>query len=211
MDKTICIKLNIWCSDEDATKILGALNSMCDSTFVAQKSLFMLDDPSIPIVGEEQFRPVKRAYSPAPQPEHKSIEEIAKLFHETYERLAPQYGYETRADTKEFDKDSPNGKLMIAVIAELIPHLNSRNLLEWATGNDTGVSSVALLRYMMGFEPNDWGFMAPSDRDDRGRCIRLLKKFPEWLDRLDEMKKFSGWKEQIPLIKDEFIESELGK
>jgi hypothetical protein len=62
--------------------------------------------------------------------EHKSIEEIAKLFHETYERLAPQYGYETRADTKEFDKDSPNGKLMIAVIAELIPHLNSRNLLE---------------------------------------------------------------------------------
>ena len=39
----------------------------------------------------------------------------ARLFHETYERLAPEYGYETRADTKAFDPNSPNGRLMIAV------------------------------------------------------------------------------------------------
>ncbi len=44
---------------------------------------------------------------------------IAKLFHETYERLAPQFGYETRQDTKAFDPESPNGKLMIAVCTEV--------------------------------------------------------------------------------------------
>ena len=40
---------------------------------------------------------------------------IARLFHDTYETLAPAYGYETREDTKEFDPNSKNGKLMIAV------------------------------------------------------------------------------------------------
>jgi len=93
-------------------------------------------------------------------------------------------------------------------------------IIAWATGNDTGASSNALCRYMMGFEPNEWGNMAPSDADDRGRCIRLLNLIPEWWDRLDEMAQFpsakvtsfgkngmevrcDGWKEQIPLIKKE--------
>jgi hypothetical protein len=41
--------------------------------------------------------------------------EVAKKFHETYERLAPGYGYQTRPDTKAFDAASPNGRLMAAV------------------------------------------------------------------------------------------------
>lgn len=45
--------------------------------------------------------------------------EIAKQFHLTYERLAPKFGYKTREDTKDFDPDTPNGKLMIAVITQL--------------------------------------------------------------------------------------------
>lgn len=44
---------------------------------------------------------------------------LAVLFHETYERLAPQYGYETRPETRVFDASSQNGKLMIAVCREL--------------------------------------------------------------------------------------------
>lgn len=44
---------------------------------------------------------------------------IAKRFHEAYERLAPEYGYETRHDTREFDPESPNGKLMTAVCLEV--------------------------------------------------------------------------------------------
>lgn len=46
-------------------------------------------------------------------------QQLALIFHETYERLAPQFGYETRADTKAFDPESPNGRLMIAVCTEL--------------------------------------------------------------------------------------------
>jgi len=53
--------------------------------------------------------------------------QMAMIFHETYERLAPQFGYETRKETKEFDKDSPNGKLMIAVCEEVLNWIDS----EW--------------------------------------------------------------------------------
>lgn len=42
------------------------------------------------------------------------MEEIAKLFHDNYEGLAGLYNYETRAGTKRFDKESPNGRLMIS-------------------------------------------------------------------------------------------------
>ena len=46
--------------------------------------------------------------------------DLASRFHETYERLAPQYGYETRLDTRAFDPASKNGKLMVAACAEII-------------------------------------------------------------------------------------------
>lgn len=46
-------------------------------------------------------------------------EALARKFHDTYERLASQFGYETREDTKQFDPMSPNGRLMIAVCASL--------------------------------------------------------------------------------------------
>lgn len=45
--------------------------------------------------------------------------ELATLFHNTYERLAPSFGYETRPDTKLLELDSPNGQLMIAVAHEV--------------------------------------------------------------------------------------------
>lgn len=45
---------------------------------------------------------------------------LAQMFHEAYERLAPSFGYETRAETRTFDQNSNNGKLMIAVCAEII-------------------------------------------------------------------------------------------
>lgn len=49
-------------------------------------------------------------------------EAVAKLFHEIYERLAPQFGYETRkASAKPWDQVPENNrKLMVAVCAELI-------------------------------------------------------------------------------------------
>lgn len=53
-----------------------------------------------------------------------SDEEIAILFHNKYEELAPKFGYETRMETKEFKKNSNNGKLMIAVCREILQILN---------------------------------------------------------------------------------------
>ena len=46
--------------------------------------------------------------------------ELALVFHNTYEKLAPSFGYETRQDTKEFDFKSNNGRLMVAVCSEVI-------------------------------------------------------------------------------------------
>jgi hypothetical protein len=50
---------------------------------------------------------------------------LAEFFHSTYERLAPQFGYETRTETRRFDPESANGKLMIAVCAEVLVALTS--------------------------------------------------------------------------------------
>lgn len=51
----------------------------------------------------------------------KSPENVAKAFHETYERLAPEHGYKTRVPSAVPWADVPEGKkaLMIAVVAEL--------------------------------------------------------------------------------------------
>ena len=50
-------------------------------------------------------------------------EKIARLFHNTYEELAPQFGYETREDTKEFDPESKNGKLMLEVWERVVKEI----------------------------------------------------------------------------------------
>jgi len=49
-------------------------------------------------------------------------EEIAKQFHETYERLAPEFNYETRLQSRVPWEDVPkeNRELMIAVVEDLI-------------------------------------------------------------------------------------------
>lgn len=47
-------------------------------------------------------------------------EKWARRFHESYERLAPDYGYETRTETREFNPQSANGKLMRAVVSDVL-------------------------------------------------------------------------------------------
>ena len=39
---------------------------------------------------------------------------LAERFHALYEEIAPLYCYETRKETRKWDPESPNGKLMIA-------------------------------------------------------------------------------------------------
>lgn len=52
-------------------------------------------------------------------------EKVACRFHETYERLAPQYGYETRPESAVAWEQVPenNRRLMVAVAAEVLDWL----------------------------------------------------------------------------------------
>lgn len=54
----------------------------------------------------------------SPQPTASALD-LARRFHEVYERLAPSFGYETRTETRVFDSESKNGRLMVAVCAEI--------------------------------------------------------------------------------------------
>lgn len=83
-------------------------------------------------------------------------ESLARLFHETYERLAPQYGYETREDTKEFDAESPNGKLMIAVCGEVSAR---RRLLGGCMTNFEDELSELINKYSLERESNTPDFI----------------------------------------------------
>lgn len=49
-------------------------------------------------------------------------EQLARDFHEAYERLAPEFGYKTRKESAVPWKEVPeqNRQLMIAVAAEII-------------------------------------------------------------------------------------------
>ena len=53
-------------------------------------------------------------------------EQLARKFHEIYERLAPSFGYETRTETRAFEPTTPNGRLMIAVTDEIEDELQRR-------------------------------------------------------------------------------------
>ena len=54
-------------------------------------------------------------------------EALAKRFHETYERLAPQYAYKTQASSAVDWAEVPqnNKRLMIAVCAEILAENNA--------------------------------------------------------------------------------------
>lgn len=58
---------------------------------------------------------------------NKEILEITKNFHDMYEKLASEYNYETREDTKVFDINSNNGKLMYATVNEIVSPILKEN------------------------------------------------------------------------------------
>lgn len=58
---------------------------------------------------------------------NKEILEITKNFHNTYEKLASEYAYKTREDTKVFDINSNNGKLMYATVNEIVSPILKEN------------------------------------------------------------------------------------
>jgi hypothetical protein len=58
-----------------------------------------------------------------------------------------------------------------------------KRALTWASGDDTGVSSKAILKVMTGQTISD-DYCHPHDSQDLGRCVRLLDIIPEWRPRI---------------------------
>lgn len=58
---------------------------------------------------------------------NKEILEITKKFHDIYENLSKEYCYETREDTRVFDINSSNGKLMYATVNEIVNPILKEN------------------------------------------------------------------------------------
>jgi hypothetical protein len=64
-----------------------------------------------------------------PAPEPLSAEQLAQRFHETYERLAPAFGYATRPESAKPWAEVPenNRRLMIAVAADVLAFLTAKS------------------------------------------------------------------------------------
>ena len=75
-------------------------------------------------------------------------ETTARMFHEAYERLAPLFGYETRKDTKAFDPNTQNGKLMIAVCNEIVTKIQSETVANVADMIDGDKLTATVLRQL---------------------------------------------------------------
>lgn len=90
--------------------------------------------------------------------------------------------------------------------------------LFWAVHCDTGSSSKSIAQH---FATGISDGQPPSDASDRKRCIKLLHLVPEWIPRLNEMRKYdqaekkqetfvinssgigaydNSWAKQIPLM-----------
>ena len=69
-----------------------------------------------------------RSHQPPPSDagaERWTDESLARFFHDTYEMLAPSFGYETRQETREFNPESKNGRLMVTVCGGVLKRFNA--------------------------------------------------------------------------------------
>lgn len=76
-----------------------------------------------------------------------SIEDVARQFHDTYERLAPDYAWETQVRSRVEWADLPNENrgLMLAVVEEVVgPILAERQELRRALLELQGKTSVSV-------------------------------------------------------------------
>lgn len=70
-------------------------------------------------------------------------EKLAKLFHETYERLAPMFGYETREESrKEWDDVPAQNKALMIAVTDVIEMEFFHALREEENGTEDEVMSL---------------------------------------------------------------------
>jgi len=95
---------------------LAEIGALPVSEFAAPEAhLYSKNQSSEGRRNREHLSSAKAAVPPGP-------EDVARLFHETYERLAPDFGYETRRESAVPWEDVPeqNKRLMVAVAAEIL-------------------------------------------------------------------------------------------
>lgn len=66
---------------------------------------------------------------------------LARRFHEFYEQSAPAFGYETKKETKEFDPESSNGRLMAWVCYEIVKE-EKKELIKKIRNKFLGTSTI---------------------------------------------------------------------
>jgi hypothetical protein len=113
--------------DRIAVTTYGATKALC--RHAADLSKKIVDKVMSGEIAPEQTEPLDLPNDPtiwtgrkrtaATEPEAKPIE-LALTFHRYYEELAPRFGYETRTETRQFDPNSSNGRLMIAVCEKIL-------------------------------------------------------------------------------------------
>lgn len=105
-------------------------------------------------------------------------EQLARMFHDIYETLAPRYGYETRKETRKFKRSSPNGQLMIAVCIEVLAVLEREN-------QSVGNQERKLLREV--FRAADSPLSEANDSLEWYRALQVpLAKYRAWQRRQEK-------------------------
>jgi hypothetical protein len=88
-------------------------------------------------------------------------------------------------------------------------------VLEWLNGSDRGLSSEALAHCYLGNKrPNvTFGWCAPGDPADLGRCLRLVRLVPDVRECVDELAALSTAWARVAPVWDELaalMEGEVG-
>jgi hypothetical protein len=104
----------------------GTLEEFERAVWAAHAQLFVTTDEAVAGIAKYRAEWIAAGGTvPQPYGPHIDALSLAILFHFHYERLAPQYGYETREGTRKFDPNSPNGKLMVATCGAVLDALSS--------------------------------------------------------------------------------------
>jgi len=91
--------------------------------------------------------------------------QLARVFHNIYEALAPDFGYETRKETRDFEPTTPNGRLMVAVCKEIIGCHFPKSEPKPATASDLEQLAREAMSKCVGWIETDTDPILPEERE----------------------------------------------
>lgn len=105
--------------------------------------------------------------------------ELATLFHVIYERKSAEFNYITRTDTRIFDPESSNGKLMIATCEEILSEDIQPKFDALTARNEELTSKLARMEAALQDIKTDWSiyqFYRPELRERVDVLLLASKK-----------------------------------